>query len=83
MEQVRQDNRRPGARGALGWAAFVLIAMVATAAFIASAIRGGFTTTSPSATLPALSSGPPAPSPTPTPLPTPGGAPPRTELAAL
>jgi hypothetical protein len=82
MEQVRQPNRRPGARGALGWAAFVVIAMVITAAIIATAIRGSFSRTGPSSGLPSLS-GSPAPSPTPTPLPKPGGAPPRTEIASL
>ena len=83
MEQVSQPYRRPSGRGALGWAAFVLVAMVATAALIAGAIRGGLASTSPSAPLPSLSGAPSAPSPTPTPLPKPGGAPPRTQIAAL
>ncbi|HEY4030496.1 MAG TPA: hypothetical protein VGM25_09155 [Caulobacteraceae bacterium] len=80
MEQVERQNRRPSGRSALGWAAFVIVAMVATAAIIASAIRNGLSTSGPPAALPALS-GPPAPSPTP--LPKPGGAPPRTQFAAL
>jgi hypothetical protein len=79
MEQVHREDVRSSGRGALGWAAFVLIALLATAAIIAGAIRGGLSpSSSPSGPLPALS-GPPAPAPTP--LPKPGGAPPRTDRA--
>jgi hypothetical protein len=80
MDQVHQQNGRPSGRGALGWAAFVLIAMVATAAIIAGAIRTKLSPPEFSGAVPALSS---APSPAPTPLPKPGGAPPRTGQTAL
>jgi hypothetical protein len=81
MDQVRRDNVRPSGRGALGWAAFVLVAMLATAAVIAGAIRGGLSPSGPpSGSLPSLSS-PPAPAPTP--LPKPGATPHRTDRAAL
>ena len=74
MEQVRRETVRPSGRGALGWALFVLIALLATAAIIAGAIKGGLSPSEPpSGALPSLS-GPPAP--TPTPLPKPGAAPP-------
>ncbi len=80
MDHVQQQpNRRPGGRGALGWTAFVLVALLATAAIIAGAIRTGLSPSQPSGALPSLS-GPPSPAPTP--LPKPGPAPPRTELAA-
>ncbi len=75
MDQVRQHDERPDGRGALGWAAFVLVALVATAAIIAGAIRGGLPQPELSGALPSMSG---APSPAPTPLPKPGGAPPRT-----
>jgi hypothetical protein len=82
MEQVQQQpDRRPGGRGALGWAVFVLIALLATAAIIAGAIRGGLSSSQPSqGALPSLSD---RPSPAPTPLPRPGPAPPRTDQARL
>jgi hypothetical protein len=76
MDHVQQ-NRRPGGRDALRWAAFVLAAMLATAAIITVAIRGGLSSNAPSRTLPSLSR---PPSPAPTPLPRPGPAPPRTAL---
>jgi hypothetical protein len=81
MEQVQQRPRRSSGRGALGWAIFVLIALLVSAAVIAGAVRG---TLSPPAqtggALPSLS-GPPSPAPTP--LPKPGPAPPRTDQAGL
>lgn len=83
MDQVQQQqHRRPGGRGALGWAVFVLLALVATAAIIAGAIRAGLSPSPspPSGALPSLS-GPPSPAPTP--LPKPGPAPPRTDLIAV
>jgi hypothetical protein len=82
MEQVQRQSRRPRGLSALGWAAFVVIVMLATAAIIAGTIKTGLTgpAASSSSALPSLS-GPPAPAPTP--LPKPGGAPPRTEIAAL
>jgi len=82
MDQVQQQpHGRPSGRGALGWAVFVLLALLATAAIIAGAIRGGLSPPdSSSGALPSLS-GPPSPAPTP--LPRPGPAPPRTEQAAL
>jgi len=78
MDQVRQEEARSSARGALGWAAFVLIALLATAAIIAVAIRGGLSSSGPSGAVPSLS-GPPSPAPPP--LPKPGSAPPRTSRA--
>ena len=82
MEQVQQPDRRPGGRAALGWALFVLVAMLATAAIIAGALHASLSPAEPSASggLPSLS-GPPSPAPTP--LPKPGAAPPRTRHAAL
>jgi hypothetical protein len=80
MDEIRQNSGRPSGRGALGWAAFVLVAMLATAAIIAGAIRTGLSPSGRPGAVPSLSG---APSPAPTPLPRPGGAPPRTELAAL
>lgn len=91
MDKARADRARPpgagpdrsdgrGARkGVLGWAAFLVIAVVATAAIIAGVIRS-VSPSGPTATRPSLS-GPPTPSPTP--LPRPGSAPPRTLLAML
>jgi hypothetical protein len=79
MEQVQQPTRRPGGRAALGWAAFVVIAMLAVAAIIAGAIRSSLTPSGPAGALPSVS-GPPSPAPTP--LPKPGAAPPRTNRAA-
>jgi hypothetical protein len=55
---------------------FVLIALLATAAIIAGAIRGGLSSSSPSRAQPSASG---APEPAPTPLPKPGAAPPRTD----
>jgi hypothetical protein len=79
MDQVQQQDRRPSGRGALAWAAFVLVALLLTAAAIAGAIRG-LSPSAPSGALP-LASGPPSPAPTP--VPRPGPAPPRTEQASL
>jgi hypothetical protein len=79
MEQVQQPNRRSSGRGALGWAAFLLIAMLATAAVIAGAIRTHLSPSGPAGTVPTLSA---PPSPAPPPLPKPGGAPPSTDRAA-
>jgi hypothetical protein len=67
------------ARGTLGWAAFLLIAMVAVAAVFAGAIHAKLSPPSPGVQ-PALSS---APSPAPSPLPRPGPAPHGTRLAGL
>jgi hypothetical protein len=79
MEQVQRASRRPGGRGALGWAAFVLVAMLVAAGIIAGAIRSTLNPSAPSSNaLPSLSS---PPSPAPTPLPKPGGAPPRAQQA--
>ena len=82
MDHVQQQPRRPGGRAALGWAVFVVIAMLVTAAVIAGAIRGGLAPPAQpsSGALPSL---PRRPSPAPAPLPKPGPAPPATELAAL
>jgi hypothetical protein len=81
MDHVQQQPRRPSGRGALGWTVFLLIALLATAAVIAGAIRAGLSPSpsQPPGALPSLSD---SPSPAPTPLPKPGPAPPRTELAA-
>ena len=80
MDRVQRESRRPSGRAALGWAAFVVIAMLATAAIIAGAIRTSLSPSGPPGALPSLSG---TPAPEPTPLPKPGGAPPRTELASL
>ena len=81
MDQVQRQDRRPGGLGALGWAVFVLVAMLVTAAIIAGAIKGSLSPSPTSGALPSLS-GPPSPAPTP--LPKPGRpAPPRTERASL
>ena len=79
MEQVRRETVRPSGRGTLGWVLFVVIALLATAAVIAGAIRGGLSPPASSDALPSLS-GPSAPAPTP--LPKPGGGPPKTDKAA-
>lgn len=79
MDQVQRQDRQASGRSALGWAAFVLIALLAAAAVIAGAIKSSLSPSASSGALPSLS-GPPAPAPTP--LPKPGGAPPRTERAA-
>jgi hypothetical protein len=77
MDQVQHQDRHPAGRGALGWTIFVLIALLATAAIIAGAIRTGLSpSVQPPGALPSLS-GPPSPAPTP--LPKPGSAPPRTD----
>jgi hypothetical protein len=80
MDHVQRDNARPSGRGALGWAAFVLVAMLATAAIIAGAIRTGLSQPSTDAATPSLSG---TPAPAPTPLPKPGATPPRTDWASL
>jgi len=77
MDHVQQQPRRASGRGALGWTAFLLVALLATAAIIAGAIRTGLSPPQPAGALPSLS-GPPSPAPTP--LPKPG--PPKTERAA-
>jgi hypothetical protein len=80
MDLVRREHARPGGRGVLGWAVFVLIALLATAAVIAGAIKTGLSPSGqPSGTLPSLSS---PPEPAPTPLPKPGAAPHRASRAA-
>jgi hypothetical protein len=73
----RSDRSR---RGALGWAAFLVIVMIVVAALIAGAVHGKLPSGGGPGVLPSLTGGP---SPAPSPLPKPGPAPPATSAARI
>lgn len=82
MDAVRTDRREQAARngrGALGWALFVVIALVVVAAIFAGLIRSRLSPPDVGAK-PSLSS---TPSPAPTPLPKPGPPGRGTQFAAF
>lgn len=85
MEHVSSrtpDDDRPdrSGRGALGWAVFLVLAVLVVAALFAGAIHGRLSRTGDQGVQPALSG---SPSPSPTPLPRPGPAPRGTLFARI
>lgn len=82
MDAVRTDRREQAARsgrGALGWAVFVVIAMLVVAAVFAGLIRSRLSSPD-SGAKPSLTS---TPSPAPAPLPKPGPPGRGTQFASL
>jgi hypothetical protein len=80
MDQVASDRRQRSGRGILGWTAFLVLAVLATAAIIAGTIRAGLSPAGPGGAKPSLTG---APAPSPAPLPKPGRAPPGTLATML
>jgi hypothetical protein len=80
MDKVAPDRRGRSGRGILGWTAFLVLAVLATAAIIAGTIRAGLSPDSGGGAKPSLSG---APSPSPTPLPKPGRPPTGALIARL